>query len=76
MGELRQDLNDTITALRSGRADGDREALKAFRTRLERLGLRLKDVLDPVERADLDRIHATADVLWRSLWREACSRPL
>lgn len=75
MGELRQDLADTITALRSGRADGDREALKAFRTRIDGLGFRLKDVLDVRERAEADQLHADADALWKTLWHEACSPP-
>lgn len=75
MGELRQDLIDTITALQSGRADGDREALKAFRTRLEGLEFRLKDVLDARERAEVNQLYADTDALWTKLWCKACSRP-
>ncbi|MEU6587455.1 hypothetical protein [Nocardia sp. NPDC046763] len=75
MGELRQDLTDTIAALRSGRVNGDREALKAFRARLERLGFRLKDVFDTSQRTELARLHREATALWQTLWQKACTPP-
>ncbi|MFE3024018.1 hypothetical protein [Nocardia tengchongensis] len=71
MSDLRQELEDAIAKLTTGRTPLDREALKSLHEHLAGLALRLKDVLDEGSRYELGTLHTRADALWKSAWHEA-----